>query len=159
MIIRKASNKDAEILIKQVELLVKHVSDTTGDVYLSNLEEATSNHLSQWIHRVIDSETEVIFVAEDNSELAGFVMGKITKPFVAESKIKKIGYIDMCWVNPDYGRKEVGRKLISEIENWFKKKELRYIELNYIVGNSEAEHFWKKNDYIPYRISSRKELK
>lgn len=159
MLIRKATKKDIETISRQSNKLIKHVRSTSGDVYICNLKSSVSKNIIKWIESILDSDTEIIFIAEDNSKPIGFIMGKITKPFLAESKIQHIGYIDMCWTDSSYRGKGIGKKLTKELEKWFKKNNLKYVDVNYLIGNKEAEYFWEKTGYIPYRTSSRKELK
>lgn len=64
----------------------------------------------------------------------------------------------MCWVGPDYIKQGVAGGLVSAIEDWRKERELSHIELNYIVGNTEAGAVWERLGYKPFRITSRKSL-
>jgi ribosomal protein S18 acetylase RimI-like enzyme len=158
MLIREAIKDNSKIIAVQARELLEHVQKTE-DVYLCNLEKNTNENITLWIEKVISSQKEIIFVAEDISKsIIGFIMGKITKPFIPESTIKKIGYIDMCWVDSAYRGKEIGKQLVQRIEQFFLEKNIEYVDLNYIIGNEEAEYFWEKEGYKPYRVSSRKKL-
>ena len=64
----------------------------------------------------------------------------------------------MCWVEPDYRNRGVARALVSAIEDWCDGSGLKHIELNFIVGNTEAEAVWERLGYRPFRITSRKTL-
>jgi GNAT superfamily N-acetyltransferase len=54
------------------------------------------------------------------------------------------------WVEPNFRKKGIARRLCSEIEKWFGGAGEKYIELQYLVGNDEAEMSWAKLGYQPY---------
>lgn len=156
--IRKLNKSDSKIVLQQIEELIQHVTKASGDVYVANLDKNYHENLKELVESIIDSEKDVIFISEENSAINGFIMGKIVPPYLPISTIKEIGYVSMCWVDPKCRKQGIGKKLAIELEKWFKKKNLQYVDINYLVGNSEAEYFWRKMGYKPYRVSSRKKI-
>jgi GNAT superfamily N-acetyltransferase len=156
--IRIATYEDFEFLVSRMEMLVLHVQRTSQDVYLSRLEETYTEKFAPWFEEAINSESYAVFVAENGRNCVGFVMGEISGPFIQGSKIKKIGKVDLCWVEPPMREKGVASALVKTLERWFKDKNIEYAELQYLTGNSEAENAWGKMGYKPYRIASRKKL-
>lgn len=146
------------MLVQWMQELVQHVQQTSGDPYLANLKEGHEKKWAPWFSRLINSETGIIYIAIIKDTPVGFVLGQVTKPFLSVSLIKSIGQIELCWVNPQYRHKGAASKLINALEKWFKCKGLKYIDVQYLIGNIEAEQCWEKTGYVPYRISSRKEL-
>ena len=156
--IRKANKNDTKNILNQIAELIQHVTKASKDVYTSNLEKNSHQNLTKLVNDTINSKKDIIFISEENSSINGFIMGKIIPPYLPYSTIKQIGYVSMCWVDPSCRNQGIGKQLIKKLENWFKKQKLQYIDVNFLVGNSEAEYFWEKMGYKAYRISSRKKL-
>jgi ribosomal protein S18 acetylase RimI-like enzyme len=156
--VRRASKADVILLSQWVQKLLNHVRESSSDIYVQDLDEDSEEKTKRKLEERVDSDEGVILVAENKRTPVGFIMGEIATPFIAESKIKKIGYISACWVEPKERRKGVGRDLLQAIENWFRKKEIRYVDLHYLIGNTEAEKAWTRMGFKPYRVASRKEI-
>ena len=156
--IRLAKHKDISILTKWRNKLLKHIEATTYDAYFQGLGKLSEKKWTSVFRKSIEAKDSIIFIAEYNNGPSGFIMGKITRPFFEESKIKNIGYVHLCWVDPDARNKGLARSLVREIEKWFKEKGIIYVDLNFMVGNIEAEEMWDKLGYTPYRITSRKKI-
>ena len=155
---REARIEDISFLVEALSKLVSHVQKTTNDIYFSNLEEQDPSAAAGMFNDVLQDENSKILISEYKGEKAGFIFGRVSKPFLPVSIIKKIGLIEMCWVDHKHRRKGISRRLCEDLELWFKSKELRYVDLYYLVGNTEAENSWERLGYRPYRVASRKEL-
>lgn len=157
--IRRATQDDVPQLVQWMERLVAHVQERSNDPYVVNVEEGYEIEFSPWFIKIIQSDSAAVFVAEeDGCNGVGFVVGTITAPFLKASAIKRIGQIDLCWVEPTHRKKGIARQLCSQAESWFKDRDIKYIDLQYLVGYTEAEKSWINLGYRPYRISARKEI-
>lgn len=156
--IRKAREDDIQQLVESMKKLVSHVQETSQDPYVVNIVNGHEKEYAPWFQGAVKSDSDAIYIAEVNNTAVGFVFGNITTPFLKASTIKNIGQIELCWVEPEYREKGISRMLCSEIEQWFRGLDVKYIDLQYLIGNTEAERSWVKLGYQPYRISSRKEL-
>ena len=156
--IRIATYEDFEFLVSRMEMLVLHVQRVSQDVYLNQLEQTYSEKFAPWVEEAMTSESYAVFIAESGLKCVGFVMGEISGPFIQGSKIEKVGKVDLCWVDPPMRKKGVASALVKTLERWFAEKNIQYVELQYLVGNSEAENAWAKMGFEPYRIASRKKL-
>ena len=156
--IRIATKNDVPTLVEWMLNLVLHVQVSSSDPYVLALEEGYENKFAPWFIKTMDSENSVVYMAEDNNIPVGFVFGKITEPFMSLSKIKAIGQIELCWVETRYRKQGIATKLVRELESWFKKKNIEYVDLQYLVGNVEAENSWVHLGYKPYRIAARKKI-
>ena len=157
--IRKATQNDIPQLVEWMKRLVAHVQTSSGDPYVVNVEDGYENNFADWFTELIQSDAAVIFVAVEDEGNAGFIAGTLTAPFLTASTIKRIGQIDLCWVEPAKRRKGIARKLCLQVERWFNERGIKYVDIQYLVGNSEAEKSWFNLGYKPYRIFSRKELR
>lgn len=155
--IRKAKESDTETLASWFVDLLDHVRDESQDPYLCNaslsLEMAT-----QEVGQLLDDNVCRVLVAERNKTLVGFISGTTIPPFVPNSPIGDIGYIQMLWVPEHHRRDGWGRKLLETLEAWFSENGIEYVDLHYLIKNKQAEKFWTACGYRPYRVSARKAL-
>ena len=138
--------------------LLNHLQNTSAEVYLKDLEEGHDREFDSWLHEYIQSDNSQVLIAEENAQPVGFILGQLTEPYIKASKIKQIGRIEACWIEPLYREKGYATRLVQEIESWFRLKGVTYSDLYFIVGNTEAEKTWSNLGYSPYRVASRKPL-
>lgn len=155
--IRKATKTDIPFLAKGLTGLVEHTK-TSGDVYFANFDDGYNKGFGRYITRYLKDEKSILLIAEVDGQAVGFILGQITSPFIPFSKIKKVGEIAICWVTPSYQGQGIAAKLVAAAETWFAEQGLKYVELQYIVGNTKAENFWSKQQYKPFRIECRKQI-
>ena len=156
--IRKAYLSDIHCIEKWMKNLVTHLQNTSADVYLKDLEEDHAQGFDAWLREYIQSENSLVLVAEESNQPVGFILGQLTEPYIKASKIKQIGRIEACWIEPQWREKGYATCLVQEIESWFRLKGVTYSDLYFIVGNTEAEKTWSNLGYSPYRVASRKPL-
>jgi len=146
------------MLVEWMRKLMSHVQVSSVDPYVSNLEQGYDSHYDPWFREAMDLETIAIYIAEENDIPVGFVLGRVTEPYIRHSAVKRIGQIELCWVEPLYRRRGIATILVRQLETWFINKNIRYVDLQYLLGNVEAEHSWKQMGYLPYRIAARKKI-
>jgi GNAT superfamily N-acetyltransferase len=156
--IRKAIESDTPQLVEWMKKLIAHAQETSNDPYVINLTKGYETESASWFLNAISSNLCIIFIAEERGVPAGFIAGTTTAPFLMASTIKIIGQIELCWVEPTIRKRGIARKLCLQIEQWFGDVGVKYIDLQYLIGNTEAEISWVKLGYRPYRITSRKEI-
>ena len=156
--VRSAAKNDVPKLVEWMGKLVSHVRVSSADPYVWNLQEGHEKHYQPWFEKAIDSADIAIYVAEHNHAPVGFVLGIITAPFIKSSVIRNIGQIELCWVDALYRKQGIAADLVRELENWFKQKNIVYVDLQYLMGNMEAELTWKQLGYLPYRVTARKRI-
>lgn len=49
-------------------------------------------------------------------------------------------------------------KLVDEIEGWFRERSIQYVDVQYLLGNIDAEATWERLGYQAYRVIARKML-
>ena len=155
--IRTATKTDIPFLADGLTGLVEHTK-TSGDVYFADFEDGYNKGFGRYITRFLEDEKAILLIAEIDDQPVGFILGQITRPFIPFSKIKKVGEIAICWVNPNLQGQGIAAKLVEAAEAWFAKQGIEYVELQYIVGNTKAENFWSKQQYKPFRIECRKQI-
>jgi L-2,4-diaminobutyric acid acetyltransferase len=82
------------------------------------------------------------FIAEFNNEIVGFVMG-----FRSQVDINKF-FLWQIGIFSKYREKEVGKKLLDNVEEAAKKLDCNYVELTVDPENIPSYRFFVKNGYI-----------
>ncbi len=99
-----------------------------------------------YAHRIgsqLDDAYHRILVAEYNGELVGYVLGMIANYmpdiFIAES----IGFLADIFVNEAHRGVGIGKKLVSELQAWFKSRGIVTMEWSVAAHNTSAKAFWE----------------
>jgi len=156
--VESANNNDKPYLVKAMACLLEHVRDTSQDEYLLRCTDDYIEEADPWIENILASDASFAYVAKRGGTSVGYVIGTITRPFIRRCAIQKIGLIEHCWVERECRMQGVSTKLVGAIERWFKENAIQYIDVQYLLGNIEAEVAWEKLGYTPYRVISRKAL-
>ena len=131
---------------------------TSCDLYFIDVDQDYELGFDDWLTGLTNESTMLALIAEIDANPAGSIIANESAPVLPFSKVKRVGEIIMCWVEPDVRKKSVAGALVSVVESWCSERGLEHIELNYIVGNNEAEAVWERLGYKPFRITSRKTL-
>ncbi len=99
--------------------------------------------------KAIKSSTDLILVAELNSEIIGYIWGYTEK--IAKYKI---GKIQELIVTSNQRRKGIGGKLIKNMLNFFKKKKCIISEIEVFVDNKPTVSAYEKIGFrkITYKM-------
>jgi len=80
-------------------------------------------------------ETQFVLVAEtEDKKLVGFLEASI-RPFVEDCHSDHVGYLEGWFVEAAYRRHGVGGKLVSEAENWARRKGCEEMASDAEIGN------------------------
>jgi len=88
-----------------------------------------------------DFETNDIYVAVIDNEIAGFAM------VWADTGIKGQLWINELWILQEYQGQGIGKNLMAEIERIYKKKGTKIFKLVAHTGKGGARSFYKKLKY------------
>ena len=91
------------------------------------------------------------FIAEDQRKPIGFIEGCIKKTPLLYKYPRK-GEIGPTFVKKEYRKRDIGKELVKKILNWFKSKDIRWIQLTTHAKNIHAINFWKKLGFREYSI-------
>lgn len=110
-------------------------------------EDRYSQHDNDSFNRVLESDNEFIFVAEEQNKLIGFATSSIRN---VVRYPKPIAELDELFVHPEYRKHGMGRKLMEIIEEKAKEQNcyLMYIESHY--DHKAAHHFYESLGYKNY---------
>lgn len=90
-------------------------------------------------------------IAEDKGKAIGFIEGCIKKlPPFYQYPIR--GEIGPTFLKKEYRKRGVGKELAKEMLNWFKSKNIKWIQLTTHTNNISSLRFWKKIGFKDYSI-------
>ena len=138
--------------------LLGHVRDTSQDAYLLRLTDRYVEDSVDWLARLMSSAEAIVLVAKRDHEPVGYAIGTIARPFIERCAIESIGLIEHCWVEPACRRQGVASRLVQTLEGWFVERSIEFVDVQYLLGNTEAEATWARLGYRPYRVMAKKRL-
>ena len=135
MFIRKAENKDAEQFLSMLKQLDKETK-----FMLYEPEERTTS-IEETKARLENSEKSgsVIFVAEVNGEIAGFISA--SRGFAR--RVNHSAYIVMG-ILAGYSGRGIGKALFEGLEKWAINSGITRLELTVMMHNEKAINLYKK---------------
>ena len=87
----------------------------------------------------LDETREVVFVAELDGAVAGYVHAEVYSLLYWEPMVNILGLA----VSSDFRRKGAGKALMKRVEEWAKEKEIKEIRLNSGGTRKEAHEFYR----------------
>ncbi|WBW95572.1 GNAT family N-acetyltransferase [Oceanirhabdus sp. W0125-5] len=111
----------------------------------------------KYFEGLLNDKEKVAIVAKVRGEIVGMIVGTIDD----NSRLmlpEKIGYVPFLTVLKKARRNGIGKKLVEELNKWFKKRNINLIELYTSIDNSEAKEFWEKRGYNVYLERRFKEI-
>lgn len=123
--IRKASEKD----IDNIEKGIRASWDLHAKVEptLFDLERIKSSNVQKYYKEALTNKDSVVLIAEVNGTFAGFVKAD-TETIPHWFQYNTTFWIDDIYVNDEYRRKGIARKLIQEIEQEAKKRGIKRMQ-------------------------------
>lgn len=147
MNIRRLQQEDA----KQMHNLVKDFWTTTCrleklpvDIYKFEKLKSVDQTIEEERHKYMDW---ISFVAEEEDQLIGFIVGKVTeKP---HKEMERIGYIEEFFVIEPNRSKGIGAQLFDKLISEFKKEGCTAVSTDSYVANTSAVKYYMKKGFIP----------
>lgn len=158
-LIRKANIADVKTIVSIWERFLNE-HDTIVAARNSQLKEMNLRNddvplmYEKFLLDNIQSESGIVFVAEDNGQIIGYSLGFI-KNEIPIFKIKQYGYISDMYVSKKYRNKGISSKLKDEMIAWFKGKGVEYASIGFYADNREAHEIYNKWGFFDYKIEAR----
>jgi len=99
----------------------------------------------------LDANREVVFVAEVNDAVAGYVHAEIYNLLYFESMVNILGLA----VSSDCRRQGAGKALMKQVETWAKEKGIKEIRLNSGGTRKEAHEFYRAIGFDDEKVQIR----
>jgi len=153
MIIREATEKDEE-KIKELIKKLHAFEIPMEELYVAKPDTADRN-LMFFKHKT-KNNNGTIFVVEIDDKIIGYAVCWIERRPTYLYKVDKIGYISDVFVEEPYRGRGIGSALLGKILEWFKNKNIKYVELSVLAKNEKAKKFYEKHGFKVYSLNLRK---
>lgn len=122
---------DVVRLIPVIKKVIEHIPVFNINS-LPEIQRWTEEFLN---HRIIADPSSLILIAEKNNDLIGFVIGSILA-----------GIYSLEWIGilPEYQRREIGKKLMLDLENQLREKKIRKIWCTVLEENYDCRTFFSR---------------
>ena len=138
--IRRAASSDVERIVELRLLLQEHAEKSNHLIW--RITEEGKKLLKQTVeNELVNSNIEVL-LAEADDKTIGFVQGEVTCR--SDHMPRIVGQISLMYVVKQFRRKGVGKRLMKELCKFFSSNKAEDLTVRYIIGNKEAEGFWRK---------------
>jgi ribosomal protein S18 acetylase RimI-like enzyme len=144
-LIRRATSSDIEKLVELRILLQRHCEDS--NLLIWHMTPDGKTLLREKIKNELADKKRLTLIAEMNGEIIGFIQGEVERR--AEYMPTTVGSISTAYVVRKFRRKGVGETLVKRLCEFFSSEGVEDVTLRYIIGNREAEGFWKKLGFQP----------
>ena len=144
--IRPAKIKEAREIAKlNVELMKHHLQ--YDELY--KIKKNAADISEKWYKKSPRSSRSLLLVAEIDKKIVGYISANIRKrpPIYL---VEEWGGINGIYVQFEYRHMGIGKMFIEAAFNWFKKKEVKYIDLDVDTNNEVAKMLWKKYKFKEY---------
>ena len=135
MVIRKAIDKDVEILNNYLTLLIK--DEKQYDPGIDEDFEVTNMY-----DNYINDDSKLLIVAVEDEKVVGYLYGKIKQ---ADPTYKYItARLGAIYVDSNYRNKGIATSLIEYFKKWSLEKEAHKLEVNVWSNNIKAKSIYEK---------------
>jgi len=98
-------------------------------------ESSDDEHRIEMLDIYEHHETQLVLVAEsDNGKLVGFLEASI-RPFVEDCHTDQVGYLEGWFVEQEYRKHGIGRRLVKAAENWARERGCAEMASDSEIGN------------------------
>ncbi len=150
--VRKAKVKDLEVVRGMyLEFMEYHAK---LDSFLSIIKN-NKTHASKYLRKYIYASKKILFVAEKDGRIIGFIDAVTLKTPVIY-KNRDVGVIPDAFVVAKMRSQGVSVKLLEACFVWFKGKKIKRIEMSMCTNNKLAIKAWNDNGFKDAFIRKRK---
>jgi ribosomal protein S18 acetylase RimI-like enzyme len=148
MIVRKATEKDLEILLEFEQGIVS--AERPFNSTLINGEI----HYYDLLY-LIQSEDSTVLVVEENNEIVASGYAKIKKTENNYSNFDRYAYLGFMYVKPEHRGKSINKLILDELISWSKDKGISEIRLDVYDQNESAVKAYEKAGFEPLLLTMR----
>jgi ribosomal protein S18 acetylase RimI-like enzyme len=138
--IRRVASSDVERIVKLRLLLQEHAEKSNPLIW--RITEEGKGLLKQTVENELADSSVQVLLAEVDGEIIRYVQGEVTRR--SDHMPRTVGQISLIYVLKQSRRKGVGKRLVKELCKFFNSNKAEDLTVRYIIGNKEAEGFWRK---------------
>jgi ribosomal protein S18 acetylase RimI-like enzyme len=123
----------------------------------NSLDNKFKDILRSSLEKNINSSSDLILIAEEDNVILGYLLAsKIDR--LEMFNIKNIGLIIDIFIKENNRKKGIGELLVKESFNWFKKENIKIIEISITPENKSALKFWDNLNFKDFSINKYKKI-
>ena len=138
--IRRAATSDVKRIVELRLLSQEHAEKSNPLIW--RITEEGKKLLKQKVENDLANSNVQVLLAEADGEVIGYVQGEVTRR--SDHMPRTVGQVSLMYVVKQFRRKGVGRRLVKELCKFFNSNKAEDLTVRYIIGNKEAESFWRK---------------
>ena len=145
--IREVSQSDRDQIREMRRLLQRHGETSNPNIW--QITDEGMEKILREIDGIITDGSRKIIVAESEGRIVGFIQGQVVKrnEYIPEC----VGFINLLYVHEPFRRLGIGTRLVKRLSEFFEDLGVQEVNLNYILGNREAEKFWSSLGFKPIK--------
>ncbi len=142
-----ATKKDKVEVVDRLMNLVSFLREL--DPYYTKNKKRLREHLSRYFDEKVGKSDAKIVLAKIDGKIIGVATAKIKEasPFLDG---KKVGWLDMAFIDKRYRSKGISTMLIDDCLAWFKRKMIRHVHLMVDARNEIAIKAWSKAGFSDF---------
>lgn len=150
IVIRDAKHSDIDKLVEFRLLLQCHVEASNPMIWRITAEGV--GRLKKELEEVMKADQQRIVVATMNEEVISFAHGQVSQRTDYQPNI--VGTISKIYVQRGFRGRGVGRRLVKNLCQFFRMNNVEEVTLRFVIGNREAEEFWRGLGFKPIIITA-----
>jgi len=148
--IRRAASSDVERIVELGLLLQEHAEKSNPLIW--RITEEGKKLIKQKVETDLTDSNVLVLLAEAHGEVIGYVRGEVVRR--SDHVPETVGHVSLMYVVRRFRRKGVGICLMKELCRFFDSQKAQDLTVRYIIGNKEAEGFWRKLGFEPILMTS-----
>jgi len=156
ILIRKATGDDLDFIAGCLKLMLEDISGYGGDM-LSKEISAWNSHKEK-LKKYLEKPDKIFLIAVDETKKIniGYAESRVENVYELFAGFKFL-HISGIYISPEYRKKGIGRHIIKYLQQYSKKNNCRFIELNVLLNNPAYE-LYKEMGFNDFLIKMRKYL-
>ena len=138
--IRRAASSDVDRIVELRLLSQEHFEKSNPLIW--RITEEGKELIKQKVETDLTDSNVVVLLAEVGGEIIGYIRGEVTSRI--DHMPRTVGQVSLMYVLKQFRRKGVGRSLMKELCKFFNSSKAENLTVRYVLGNKEAESFWRK---------------
>ncbi|MDH5791019.1 MAG: GNAT family N-acetyltransferase [Candidatus Bathyarchaeota archaeon] len=143
--IRKARASDRNELLRMRLRMQEHMEASNPRIW--RITEEGRRQIWPEVEETLNDEEDRVLVIEEEGIIMGFAHGRVVSRETYTPRT--VGHIDTIYVEPAQRRQGIGNGLVRELCEYFRERGVDEVNLRYVLGNEEAEEFWRTLGLTP----------
>lgn len=122
---------------------------------LYTLKKDAQTQIHDYFRRMIHSKNALFVVAVEGDTIIGYALAKV-KNNIPVYAVTHLGELSDLYIAADHRGTGIGRRLLDEADDWFRKQGLTWSTVGVNTANARARTLYKKHGYFDFHIDMRK---